>query len=183
MKRTLTLCLAGLLLFPAQAERRVGEAQVRTDANGRPCFTISEREERLSGTPEFQAITVTEDERVLWRMVMPRGRSFPVSFSMCIPYGGRVPALPQTPAAPLDEGKVYTVRIDTGPGKNATTPFRYSARFCPTRGHDGGTAVHNIGAADRKGRDRYGCLGTPGWRGGPQPTGESGEAANALPAA
>jgi hypothetical protein len=130
MNRTLSLCFAGLLLLPAQAARRVGEAEVRADANGLPCFTISEREEQRSGTPDFQAITVSDGQRVLWRMAMPRERTFSVSFSMCIPYGGRVPALPQTPAAALDEGKVYTVRVDTRPGRNAVTPLRYQTQFC-----------------------------------------------------
>lgn len=133
MKRTLTLCLACLLLLPVQATRRVGEAQVRTNANGLPCFTISEREEARSGTPDFQAITVSEGQRVLWQMAMPRERSFPVSFSMCIPYGGRVPALPQTPAAALEGGVAYTVRIETRPAKSAATPLYFSARFCLAR--------------------------------------------------
>ncbi|QOL51804.1 hypothetical protein [Massilia litorea] len=130
MKRTLTLCLAGLLLLPAQAGRRVGEAQVRMDANGLPCFTISEREEERGGTPDFHAIRVSAGERILWQMAMPRERTFPVSFSMCIPYGGRVPALPQTPAATLEGAVAYTVHIETRPGKSAATPTCYRARFC-----------------------------------------------------
>jgi hypothetical protein len=147
MKLIPTLCLAGLLLLlPAQAARRVGEAQVRADANGRPCFTISEREEGRSGTPEFQAITVSEGERVLWRMSMPRERTFPVSFSMCIPYGGRVPALPQTPAGPLANRIVYTVWIGVRRDKNTAAPLQYGARFCLARRRDGGSVVRHIGA-------------------------------------
>ena len=130
MKRTLTLCVAGLLLLPVQATRRVGEAQVRTDGNGLPCFTISEREEQRSGTPDFQSITVSAGERILWYMAMPRERTFPLSFSMCIPYGGRVPALPQTPSAALDEGRVYAVQLDTRPGNNTATLARYQTQFC-----------------------------------------------------
>lgn len=140
MKRTLTLCLAGLLLLPVQATRRVGEAQVRTNANGLPCFTISEREEQRSGTPDFQAITVSAGERVLWHMAMPRERTFPVAASMCIPYGGRVPALPQTPAAALDEGEVYAVQLDARPGKNAMSPLRYQTQFC-LKGPAAGSAL------------------------------------------
>ncbi|MFC5479712.1 hypothetical protein [Massilia suwonensis] len=129
MKLILTLLLASLLL-PSEAARRIGEAQVRMDANGQPCFTISEREEKRSGTPDFQAITVSEGQRVLWRMVMPRDRTFPVSFSMCIPYGGRVTALPQTPAVALGEGKAYSVQLEVRPGKSAAMPLRYQTQFC-----------------------------------------------------
>src|SRR5690606_16639048 len=73
----LLLCLAVLLAFPAQAARRVGEAQVRAGANDVPCFTISQREERRAGAPDFHAVTVTEEgggKGVLWRMAMPRER-------------------------------------------------------------------------------------------------------------
>jgi hypothetical protein len=129
MKSVPTLLLAGLLLLPAQAARPTGEAQVRTDANGQPCFTISEREEKRSGAPDFQAIVVSEGQRVLWRMTMPRERTFAISASMCIPYGGRVPALPQTPAATLEPGKVYTVQVETRLGGNASLPLRYRAQF------------------------------------------------------
>jgi hypothetical protein len=134
VKRTLTLLLASLLLLPAHAARRVGEAQVRADANGQPCFTISDREERRSGRPDFQAVTVTEGQRVLWHMAMPRERTFQMSAGMCIPYGGRVPALPQAPATPLENGIVYSVRIETRPGRSAATPPRYGARFCLAHG-------------------------------------------------
>lgn len=129
MKLFPTLLLLGLLL-PAQAARRIGEAEVRADANGQPCFTISEREEKRSGTPDFQAITVSEGPRVMWHMTMPRDRTFPVSFSMCIPYGGRVTALPQTPAVTLGEGKAYSVQLDVKPGRNPAVPLRYETRFC-----------------------------------------------------
>jgi hypothetical protein len=144
MKRTLILCVTGLLLFPAQAARRVGEAEVREGANGLPCFTISEREEQRSGTPDFQAITVTEGERVVWHMAMPRERTFPVSSSMCIPYGGRVPALPQTPAAVLGDGKVYTVRVEARSGRNAAMPLRYQTRFFLTQQASGRNVCTNL---------------------------------------
>jgi hypothetical protein len=156
MKLVLTLCLAGLLL-PAQAARRVGEAQVRADANGQPCFTISEREERRSGTPDFQSVTVSEGERVLWRMTMGGERTFPVTSSMCIPYAGRVPALPQTPAATLQEGRVYTVQVETRPGKSTLMPLRYQGRFCLASRRAGNALVHDFGADEQPGRHLHGC--------------------------
>ena len=158
MKLFLTLCLVGLLTFHAQAARRVGEAQVRSGKNELPCFTITEREERSGDSPDFEAVTVTAGERVMWRMTMPRERTFPLAFSMCIPYGGRVQALPQTPAAALEKGVVYTVQLDTRAGKNAAAPLRYAARFCLPRRRDGKLAVHQIDTDDRQGRDLYGCL-------------------------
>ena len=157
MKLFLTLCLAGLLTLHAHAAPRVGEAQVRSGKNELPCFTIAEREEQRGGSPDFQAVTVTAGERVLWRMAMPRERTFPLAASMCIPYGGRVQALPQTPAAPLERGIVYNVELEPRPGKNATAPS-YKARFCLTRRPDGSTSVRQIDADQRKGSDLYGCL-------------------------
>src|SRR6476660_9285556 len=78
---------------------RVGELVVRTGSSGVPCFTISEAEEARSGAPDFHAIAVSEGKNVLWGMTMHGQRTFPVSFRMCIPYAGRLPVLPQTPAA------------------------------------------------------------------------------------
>ena len=157
MKLFLTLCLAGLLTLHAQAAPRVGEAQVRSGKNELPCFTIAEREEQRGGNPDFQAVTVSAGERVLWRMAMPRERTFSLASSMCIPYGGRVQALPQTPAAPLERGVVYNVELESRPGKNATAPA-YKARFCLARLPDGSTSVRHIGSDQRKGSDLYGCL-------------------------
>jgi hypothetical protein len=158
MKLFLTLCLAGLLTLHAQAAPRVGEAQVRSGKNELPCFTIAEREEQRGGSPDFQAVTVTAGERVLWRMAMPRERTFPLASSMCIPYGGRVQALPQTPAAPLEKGVVYAVQLDTRPGKSAAAPLRYVARFCLAPRPDRKSAVHQISPDERQGRNLYGCL-------------------------
>jgi hypothetical protein len=142
MKLVLTLLLAGLLLLPgqlpAQAAPRVGEAQVRADANGQPCFTISEREEKRNGTPDFQAVTVSDGQRVLWHMAMPRERTFPLTAAMCIPYGGRRSALPQAPALALKEGKVYSVQVDVVPDRQAVRPSRYRTQFCTM---DGGNSV------------------------------------------
>ena len=164
MKPFLTLCLACLIMFPAQAARRVGEAQVRAGANGVPCFTISLREEQRGGRPDFASVTVTaiQEKNAMWRMVMPRERTFPVAHSMCIPYAGRVPALPQAPALPLESGKVYTVRIDARPGKSVAMPLRYAARFCLTGQPNGGTLVHHIGVDDRLGRVCTAALPGPG---------------------
>jgi hypothetical protein len=152
MKFLLTWLLASLL-SAAQAAPRVGEAQVRADANGLPCFTIAEREEQRSGTPDFEAIAVTEGQRLLWRMAMPGERTFPLSASMCIPYGGRVSALPQTPAASLKEGETYTTEVKARPGRSATTPLRYTARFRLGRRPDGSTTVHQLGEDERSGYD------------------------------
>jgi hypothetical protein len=142
---------------------RVGEAEVRESANGEPCFTISEREERRAGTPNFDAISVVDPlarKPLLWRMAMPRERTFPVSFSMCVPYGGRVQALPQTPAAKLEAGKVYRVRIEAR-GARGSLAGAYEARFCLARQHDGSVIVHHIGRDDHEGKRLYGCLAPP----------------------
>ena len=159
MKLLLTLCLASIVTLPVQAAQRAGEAQVRAGKNDLPCFTIAEREEKRRGSPDFDSVTVAAAERILWHMVMPRERTFALAASMCIPYGGRVQALPQTPAAPLKSGIVYTVRLDTRSGKSATTPLRYAARFCLVRQADGKTAVHQIGATERPVRHLQGCQG------------------------
>jgi len=149
MKLPLTLLLTLLLALPAQAARRTGEAQVREGANGVPCFTISEREEKRGGAPDFQAVTVSESGgKVLWRMAMPRERTFPVMYSMCIPYGGRVQALPQTPAAALEPGKFYLVQIDARPGRKASMPLRYQTRFCLVKKPGGLTGLCRGGAGD-----------------------------------
>jgi hypothetical protein len=142
------------------APSRVGEAEVRASPNGDPCFTISDHEERHFGTPNFDTVVVTDPQAkrpVLWRMAMPRERTFPVAFSMCIPYGGRVQALPQTPAAKLEPGKVYRVRIEAR-GARGSLASAYEARFCLARQHDGSVLVHHIGHDDHEGRRLYGCL-------------------------
>lgn len=134
---------------------RVGEAEVRASANGEPCFTISEREEQRRGAPDFDSVTVTDPhaKKSLWRMAMPAERTFPVNFSMCIPYGGRVQALPQTPAARLEPGRVYLVRIEA-----RGTAQAYEARFCLVRQPGGTVAVRHIGPDVHEGRHLYGCL-------------------------
>ncbi|MFC5510484.1 hypothetical protein ACFPOU_04985 [Massilia jejuensis] len=157
MKLLPTLFLIGLLMCPVQAARRVGEAQVRTGKGNLPCFTIGDREESRGASPDFQSVTVTAGERILWRMAMPRERTFALSASMCIPYGGRVPALPQTPAAALASGIIYAVQLDTRSGKSATEPVRYVTRFCLARRSNGAMRVRQIDPNEGQGRDLYGC--------------------------
>jgi hypothetical protein len=83
---------------------RTGAAEVREGPRGGPCFTISPREER-EGTPDFHAVTVSDGQRLLWKMTMPPERTFPLSFSMCVPYGGQVASLPRTQAAGAGSGQ------------------------------------------------------------------------------
>lgn len=162
MKWLVTACCLLLSLGAhgrAQAGR-IGEAEVREGANGEPCFTISAREERRGGAPNFDAITVTDPQArkpLVWRMAMPRERTFPLAFSMCIPYAGRVQALPRTPAGKLEPGKVYQVRIEPR-GARGRLASVYEARFCLARQHDGSMIVHHIGRDDHEGRRLYGCL-------------------------
>jgi hypothetical protein len=141
------------------AAGRVGEAEVRATANGTPCFTIAEREEQRGGTPNFHSVTVSEGGagRVVWTMAMPPDRTFPVTFSMCIPYAGRVQALPQTAAARLEPGKAYRVRIEARRGKGAPAPAAYEARFCLAPQRDGSTVVQQMAGA--AGGKRDGCAG------------------------
>lgn len=152
MKLLPILLLTVLLAPPAQAARRTGEAEVRSGANGVPCFTISEREEQRGGAPDFQAITVTDPGgKPMWKMAMPRERTFPVTYSMCIPYAGRVQALPQTPATVLEAGKVYQVLIEARKAKTAASPLRYQARFCLAPGTTASsTGIRSECASDKR---------------------------------
>jgi hypothetical protein len=155
MKLPLPVLCIILFAAPAHgaASGRLGEAEVRATANGTPCFTVAEREEQRGGTPNFHSVTVSEAGagRVVWTMTMPPNRTFPVTYSMCIPYAGRVQALPQTPAARLEPGKAYRVRIEPRRGKGAPATPAYDARFCVARQRDGSTVVQQIaGAAGRK---------------------------------
>ncbi|MDB5933897.1 MAG: hypothetical protein JWQ01_1241 [Massilia sp.] len=140
---------------------RVGEAQVRETKGGLPCFTISEREEERAGAPNFQAVTVYDPaarpRAKMWAMAMPPDRTFPVLFSMCIPYAGRVQALPQTKAAVLQTGRVYEVYIDVRPGGGPSQPRGYGARFCLAKQRDGSVMVRHIGADAHEGHNLYGC--------------------------
>jgi hypothetical protein len=148
--------LCALLLAPI-AQARIGAAEVREGPRGGPCFTISPREER-EGTPDFHAVTVSDGSRQLWKMTMPRERTFPLSFSMCVPYGGQVASLPRTQAATLEPGKVYSLRIEARPGKTGGTAQAYEARFCLARQRDGSAVVHQIWDGERPGKRLFGCL-------------------------
>ncbi|MFL6660192.1 MAG: hypothetical protein ACJ8GW_19055 [Massilia sp.] len=128
---------------------RVGALEVRLGSAGTPCFTISEAEERRGGVPEFLSISVAQSwpgaKAVVWSMAMPGTRSFPMSFRMCIPYAGRVPVLPQTPAAPLVSGRPYEVMIAVRAAPAPGAPRSYRARFC-VRGEPP-TSVRTLAAA------------------------------------
>lgn len=153
-------CLFGLgtlLVLPAAANAAaaIGEAEVREGADGVPCFTIAEREERRSGAPNFEAISVTEvagkRRAVVWSMAMPQGRTFPLMFNMCIPYGGRVPALPQRSAELLEAGTLYEVAIavrQPQPAPPQSQPNSLVARFCLLRRADGSKAVSTAAACN-----------------------------------
>jgi hypothetical protein len=148
------IVLAALLppLFPARAAVRIGEAEVREGPHGGPCFTIAAREERR-GTQDFRGVTVWEGQRLMWKMTMPRDRTFALTFGTCVPYGGKVAALPHTPAADLQPGVVYYLRIDAREAREARAgaararPLAYDARFCLARRRDGALAVQQVGRA------------------------------------
>jgi hypothetical protein len=142
-----------LLCATLPAHARVGEAEVREGPRGGPCFTIAAREARL-GTPDFQAIAVWDGAHAMWKMAMPRGHTFPLTYGMCVPYGGRVAALPRTTSAPLSPGRVYSLRIDAR-AAGGRTASAYEARFCLVRRRDGGAVVHQIGSGE--GRRTTGC--------------------------
>ena len=149
----LATALRATAAFPAVPAVRIGEADVRESNGGTPCFTIAEREERLNGAPNFQAITVADASRkpraVVWSMAMPAARTFPLMFSMCIPYAGRVAALPQENAELLEAGKLYEVTIEVRPGDAPGQPRQYAARFCLARQADGRHTVRLLAVAAR----------------------------------
>jgi hypothetical protein len=155
-----------ILLLPALPHAapapRIGEAEVRETRGGLPCFTISEREERRGGAPNFQAVTVYDPSARprarMWAMSMPADRTFPVLFSMCIPYAGRVQALPQTKAATLESGKLYEVYIDVRSGGGPNQPRGYGARFCLAKQRDGSVVVRHIATGAQEGHNLYGCV-------------------------
>lgn len=151
------LCAAVLALTgmgEAQATR-LGELLVRQGNGGVPCFTVSEAEEKRSGAPNFQSITVSDSTgpgRVgMWSMTMPKQRTFPVTFRMCVPYAGRLPVLPQMPATPLEAGRVYEVAIEARGPFAPSAPRSYRAHFCLSKGAGGVRTV----VADS--RQRYAC--------------------------
>lgn len=156
-------CLLVLSIGPARdcaaaAAVRTGEVVVREGNAGVPCFSISEREELRAGAPNFHAITVGEAgagaRGAMWTMAMPAARTFPVSFRMCVPYAGRLPVLPQTPALALQPGQVYEVVIEARPPLAAKAPRSYRGRFCVLKAAAGVPRVR-MAVADAKGR--YAC--------------------------
>jgi hypothetical protein len=146
-----------LVVGPAGAMARTGSAEVREGPRGGPCFTISPKEDS-KGTPDFQSVTVSDGQRLLWKMSMPPERTFPLSFSMCVPYGGQVASLPRTQAAELETGRVYYLHIEARPGKVRGAAQAYEARFCLVRQSDGSAAVHQIWEGERPGKHLFGCL-------------------------
>lgn len=154
------LLLAAASASAAAPAPRTGEALVREGVGANPCFTISENEERRGGAPNFKSVSVYEAGKArkpLWTMSIPAERTFPVMYSMCIPYAGRVPALPKTPAATLDAGKLYEVSIDAVE-RGPDAPRVYRARFCLARQRDGAVIVHHIDAGAPEGRRQSGCV-------------------------
>lgn len=142
LRPSIFISMLTLLLCGSAAAARVGELAVRSGNNAAPCFTVSEREEKRSGTPRFQSITVSEAGAysAMWSMAMPKGRTFALANYMCVPYGGRPPVLPQTPASTLQAGKPYEVVITAQPARPGA-PRHYRARFCVAGQAAGATLV------------------------------------------
>ena len=161
---TFAALLAGAWLPAAPAWARVGEADVREGPGGGPCFGIAPGEARL-GTPAFAAIVVTDGVHPVWKMALPKERTFALAPGTCVPYGGHSPALPRTAAAPLAPGRVYLLRIEARPSGHGHAAASYEARFCLARRADGGTAVLQLrsGAHAAVGRKAapVGCASVP----------------------
>ena len=160
--RAISRCAYIMCLVCAQAggAARIGELEVREGNAGVPCFTIPEAEERRSGAPDFQSISVFDAgmgaKTPLWSMSMPKARTFPVSFRMCIPYAGRLPVLPQTAAAALQPGRPYDVTIEVRAPQQAGAPHSYRARFCLV-GQGGALRVRNLGAGNPDPKSHRAC--------------------------
>jgi hypothetical protein len=141
-------------LAEAKPAMRGGVLEVRTMQGGIPCFSLAREQERRTGAPDFHAITVTPldtPRSPSWSMAMPPERTFAVTNLVCIPYAGRLAVLPQTPADPLLQGKVYEVLIEARGQRLPDMPRSYRARFCV--GHQGPLAP----VAGAKGR--WNCPG------------------------
>jgi len=130
-------------LPPGPASARIGEAEVRAGPRGDPCFTIAPREER-AGTLDFGAIVVAEGAHPVWKLVLPKERTFPLTAGTCVPYGGHSPALPRTASAPLVPGRIYTLHIEARPGGHAHAATSYEARFCLAQGRGGSAVVRQL---------------------------------------
>ena len=142
------------------AAARSGALLVKQGNAGVPCFTIAEAEEARGGAPDFRAISVTEvgAKTTMWKMALPAHRTFPVTFRMCIPYAGRLPVLPQTPAAPLRPGTVYEVAIEARAPRSGSGVRDYRARFCLVAQNGGEPEVRNIALISGKQRPSCGSL-------------------------
>ena len=130
--QVVSLVLACAIGMPCMAASRIGSLEVRAGKASAACFTIAQAQERRTGAPQFDAISVSDTANprlALWSMVMPRERTFAVSFQMCIPYGGRLPVLPQTAAAALAPGRIYEATMAPR-APPAGAPRLYRARFC-----------------------------------------------------
>lgn len=136
--------ILAITAMDSAAAVRVGELTIRPGNSGVPCFSISQAEEERSGSPNFHSITVSDGKTTLWSMAMPSHRTFPVSFRMCIPYAGRLPVLPQTPAAELQPGRLYEVVIESRMPSNASKPRSYRGRFCVVKGASGAGVLSSV---------------------------------------
>ena len=154
-------CVLGLAVAPAAGAMRTGELEVREGKAGMPCFTIPQAEEERNGAPDFRAISVVEAgpgaRTPMWSMEMPQARTFPVSFRMCIPYAGRLPVLPQTPALALQPGRPYDVTIEAAAPQQGG-PRVYRARFCLLRQGQDGPRVRTLAAGGLDGKARAACV-------------------------
>lgn len=135
MKLGVFLLLFFLLPALAGSDRepaREAAAHVRAGKNGEPCFTVDAASEQQDGTAQFRGLTVvdTVTHAIMWQMALPSGRSFPLTYTVCIPYAGRVAALPQTPAAALADGRMYQVTLAVRNWNRPAAPRAYSATFC-----------------------------------------------------
>jgi hypothetical protein len=135
MKLGVFLLLFFLLPALAGSDRepaRGAAAHVRAGKNGEPCFTVDAVSERQDGTAQFRGLTVvdTVTRAIVWEMALPSGRSFPLTYTVCIPYAGRVAALPQTPAAALADGRMYQVTLVVRNWNRPAAPRAYLATFC-----------------------------------------------------
>jgi hypothetical protein len=89
---------------------------------------------------------------------LPEERTFPMAFLMCIPYAGRSPVLPQTPAAPLQTGRAYDVTIEARASAQAGAPRTYRARFCLLARQGGHAQLRMLGAGNLDAKLARACV-------------------------
>ena len=135
MKLGMFLFLFFLLPALAGSDResaRGAAAHVRAGVNGEPCFTVDAASERQDGTAQFRGLTVVDTitHAAMWQMALPSGRTFALTHTICIPYAGRVAALPQTPADELLVGRAYQVTLAVRNWDHPAAPRAYTATFC-----------------------------------------------------